>query len=166
MLSVTWQIIPFLIWITYRCFCSDTVCYLPPGSSSKCDCSEEFLIALQHKFLCTYRNLGTICICGDFNARCGDLQDAAKCGWCFGIPPRNPLNVELNSHGKQLMDAMKSLELGTLNGRGKDNFIYIAIKSRLLRCWLLHCWVGRLQQILTLHCYHHARTKGRIGLPG
>jgi len=76
-----------------------------------------------------YRNLGTICICGDFNARCGDLQDVSVDS-VSDIPPRKPLDVELNSHGKQLMDVMKSLELGTLNGRGKDNFTYISSLGR------------------------------------
>jgi len=46
-----------------------------------------------------------------------DLQDVSVDS-VSDIPPRKPLDVELNSHGKQLMDVMKSLELGTLNGIG------------------------------------------------
>ena len=96
------------------CVC---VCYLPPASSSRGDCSEEFFDCLAAQ-ISMYRNLGTICICGDFNARCGELQDVSVDS-VSAIPPRKPLDVELNSHGKQLMDVMKSLKLGTLNGRAK-----------------------------------------------
>jgi len=107
------------------CVC---VCYLPPASSSRGDCSEEFFDCLAAQ-ISMYRNLGTICICGDFNARCGELQDVSVDS-VSAIPPRKPLDVELNSHGKQLMDVMKSLELGTLNGRGKDNFTFISSLGR------------------------------------
>ena len=58
-----------------------------------------------------------------------DLECHALCQAIYSvdrvsdIPPQTV--VELNSHGKQLMDVMKSLELGTLNGKGKANFTYI-----------------------------------------
>ena len=34
--------------------------------------------------------------------------------------------MEQNLHGKQFIDLLKSLELCTLNGRGKDNYTYIS----------------------------------------
>ena len=103
------------------CLC---VCYLPPSSSSSGDCAEEFLDCLGAQ-ITLYRNLGTICICGDLNSRCGNLQDISLvCD--TDIPPRKILDVEQNLHGKQFIDLLRSLELCTLNGRGKDNYTYIS----------------------------------------
>ena len=103
------------------CLC---VCYLPPSSSSRGDRGEEFLDCLGAQ-ITLYRNLGTICICGDLNSRCGNLQDISLvCD--TDIPPRKILDVEQNLHGKQFIDLLRSLELYTLNGRGKDNYTYIS----------------------------------------
>ena len=48
------------------CVC---VCYLPPSTSSRGDSSDHFFDCLATQIF-TYRHLGCICICGDFNARC------------------------------------------------------------------------------------------------
>ena len=50
------------------------VCYLPPSSSSRGDTSQEFFETLGNQYL-FYSNCGLVCICGDFNARCGSCQD-------------------------------------------------------------------------------------------
>lgn len=52
------------------------VCYLPPGSSSRGDSSQDFFENLGNQYL-LYSNLALVCICGDFNARCGDRQDTS-----------------------------------------------------------------------------------------
>ena len=77
------------------------MCYLPPSSSSRGDCAEQFLDCLGAQ-ITLYRNLGTVCVCGDFNARCGNLQDISLlCD--TEIPPYKVLDVEQNSHGKQFI---------------------------------------------------------------
>ena len=50
------------------------VCYIPPESSSRGDCSQEVfdLLASQiFKYSCGRQ----VIVCGDFNARCGNLID-------------------------------------------------------------------------------------------
>ena len=77
------------------------MCYLPPSSSSRGDCAEQFLDCLGAQ-ITLYRNFGTVCVCGDFNARCGNLQDISLlCD--TEIPPHKVLDVEQNSHGKQFI---------------------------------------------------------------
>ena len=77
------------------------MCYLPPSSSSRGDCAEQFLDCLGAQ-ITLYRNFGTVCVCGDFNARCGNLQDISLlCD--TEIPPHKVLDVERNSHGKQFI---------------------------------------------------------------
>jgi len=71
-----------------------------------------------------YSNLGPVCICGDLNARCGDHQDVSDSE--VYIPQRHVLDHATNSHGLQLLDFLRPLDLCMLNGQGKDNFTYIS----------------------------------------
>ena len=100
------------------------VCYLPPNSTSRGDSSLEFFESLGNQYL-LFSNLGPVCICGDFNARCGDRQDISDVEAC--IPQRQVLDHTANSHGLQLLDFLRScMDLCMLNGRGKDNFTYVS----------------------------------------
>lgn len=63
--------------------------------------AEQFLGCLGAQ-ITLYRNFGTVCVCGDFNARCGNLQDISLlCD--TEIPPHKLLDVEQNSHVKQFI---------------------------------------------------------------
>ena len=50
------------------------VCYLPPENSSRSTDANIFFDTLLTD-LYNYQNLGTVFICGDFNGRCGNLED-------------------------------------------------------------------------------------------
>ena len=65
-----------------------------------------------------------MCICGDFNARCGSVDDLGDVD--REIPPRNILDHTINTHGQQLLDCLRATGLCILNGRGKDNFTYVS----------------------------------------
>ena len=55
------------------------VCYLPPAGSSRGDQSQEFFDTLKALVIDNY-HLGEFLICGDFNARCGTLEDTPNVG--------------------------------------------------------------------------------------
>ena len=100
------------------------MCVLPPPSrSSRGDTSQEFFENLENQYS-LYSNLGPVSICGDLNARCGDHQDVSDSE--AYIPQRHVLDHATNSHGLQLLDFLRPLDLCMLNGRGKDNFTYIS----------------------------------------
>ena len=67
-----------------------------------------------------YREIGPFCICGDFNPRCGNLDDVYHQN--VDIPERQVI--------KQFIDLLRSMGLYTLNGRGKDNFTYTSSTGR------------------------------------
>ena len=104
------------------------VCYLPPAGSSRGDQSQEFFDTLKALVIDNY-HLGEFLICGDFNARCGTLEDTPNAG---EIPSRIPVDKVSNQLGKELIETMCALELCTLNGRfdqSKDNFTSVSCKS-------------------------------------
>ena len=49
-------------------------CYLPPAGSSRGDHSADFFDSLKTLIVENY-NIEDFLICGDFNARCGELED-------------------------------------------------------------------------------------------
>ena len=53
------------------------------------------------------------------NARCSDRQDISDSD---DIPQRQVLDFTINSHGLQLLNFLKPLDICMLNGRGKDNY--------------------------------------------
>ena len=55
------------------------VCYLLPAGSSRRDQPQEFFDTLKALVIDNY-SLGEFLICGDFNARCGTLEDTQNVG--------------------------------------------------------------------------------------
>ena len=53
-------------------------------------------------------------ICGDLNARCGDLQETSE---LYDIPKRNPVDTVTNQVGKELISTLETLDMCMLNGR-------------------------------------------------
>ena len=94
-----------------------------PCSSSGADNSEEFFDCLVTQ-ITLYREMGPYCICGDFNARYGNLDDG--CHQNSEISERRVTDQEHNTHGKQLINLLRSLGLCTLNGRGRENSTHIS----------------------------------------
>ncbi len=63
------------------------VCYIPPESSSRGGGAEETLQMLAEQVE-KFGSLGPLVMCGDFNARCGDLDMDSE-----GVPVRNVIDV-------------------------------------------------------------------------
>lgn len=104
------------------------VCYLPPIGSSRGDKSQEFFDTLKALVIDNY-HLGDFLICGDLNARCGSLDDAPGVD---NIPTRISVDNISNKIGKELIEMLRTLELGILNGRfepTKDNFTSVSTKG-------------------------------------
>ena len=82
------------------------VCYLPPENSSRYfDVNTFFdnLLADVYK----YQNEGIMYVCGDFNGRCGDLDDLIRGVDC--IPDRKIIDFHLNKYGELLIDFLITL---------------------------------------------------------
>ena len=62
------------------------------------------------------RNEGIIYVCGDFNSRCGDLDDFIRSVDC--LPDCDILDFNLNKYGEMLIDFLINTNICFLNGRG------------------------------------------------
>ena len=100
-------------------------CYVPPDSSSRGRNSEETLLKLEeqiHKF----STLGTMMMCGDFNARCGSLREEND-----ALPARVELDEVKTHQGEILMNLVDSPGLCIVNGRvGKVGFTCVSGRGR------------------------------------
>ena len=102
------------------------VCYLPPSNSSRGDNSVEFFDHLKANVY-SYQSIGTFCICGDFNARCGHLQDSDNVNLCSRfITDHGPPN----GHGKSLIDFLKCTDMCMLNGRSDQGNGYTSVSPK------------------------------------
>ena len=63
-------------------------------------------------------------ICGDFNARCGNLEEA-------DLPKRHIVDATVNARGRDLVDCFKTLDLCILNGRfDRDEDGHTSVSTR------------------------------------
>ena len=92
------------------------VCYLPPENSSRYFDVNNFFDNLLSDIY-KHQNEGIIYVCGDFNSRCGDLDDFIRGVAC--IPDRDILDFNLNKYGEMLIDFLRNTSMCFLNGRGK-----------------------------------------------
>ena len=83
-------------------------CYLPPENSSHQVDVHAFFFFFFFFFyqlltsIYNYQNDGDIFICGDFNSRCGDVDDfIASVG---DVPQSNVVDFKTNSYGEILFD--------------------------------------------------------------
>ena len=60
-------------------------------------------------------SVGDFIICGDFNARCGELEDTAG-SERYPIPKRDTVDKITNQLGKELISTLKVLDLCIVNG--------------------------------------------------
>ncbi len=66
-------------------------------------------------------------LCGDFNARTGNLKDSIED--IDSMPPRHVLDNVVSDHGEALINCVNDCRLCILNGRldpQNDNFTYIS----------------------------------------
>jgi hypothetical protein len=90
------------------------VCYLAPSGSSRSVNAAEFMDTLLGQIY-KYHTAGLVCICGDFNARCGDKEDYIE--GIDPIPERSVIDRHVNQYGEMLCDMLLSANMCILNGR-------------------------------------------------
>ena len=99
------------------------VCYIPPISSGREVCLEERWQCLSEQ-VSKYASLGTVLLCGDFNARCGCVEEVE------GLGDRQSEDQVINEQGRALLDFTRSLGLCVANGRaGSGDFTCISSKG-------------------------------------
>ena len=77
------------------------VCYLPPENSSRrVDVNEFFDNLLSDLY--QFQNFGLCFICGDFNGRCGDLEDFIA--GVDNIYRRQVIDFKTNYYGERFID--------------------------------------------------------------
>lgn len=105
-------------------------CYLPPSGSSRGDQSVEFFESLKALIIENY-SVDDFIVCGDFNARCGTLQDIEE-GDSPSINERKAVDQTTNAYGKELVLSLRALDLCIANGRfnpGDDGFTSVTNKG-------------------------------------
>ena len=111
------------------------ICYLPPEGSSRFVDPDDFYNVLLTKVY-EFQSLGVLCICGDFNGRCGDIMDFVE--GVDDIPVRNVIDETVNYNGEQLIDMLINCNMCMLNGRSnQNNFTSISTKGRAVVDYVL-----------------------------
>ena len=122
-----------ILWLQFR-HKSDNftllpcVCYLPPENSSRRVDVNTFLDTLLVNMY-AYQNLGSIFICGDFNGRCGDLEDFIP--GADSIEHRDVVDQKTNYYGEILIEFLINTNMCILNGRNciKNDFTSVSVKG-------------------------------------
>ena len=97
------------------------MCYVPPESSSRGNSAEETLQAMAEGVE-KYSSLGSLVICGDFNARLGEAGDEVD-----GIRRCKIINMVKNSQEDGFVDYLRSTDMCVVNGRkGRDAFTCVS----------------------------------------
>ena len=104
------------------------VCYLPPENSSRQEdvlCFYDDLLADIYQ----YQSLGTVCIFGDLNSRCGDLKDYIE--GVDVLNERDVIDFQVNKYGHFLVDFLINSNFCMLNGRqnSKNDFTSVSTKG-------------------------------------
>ncbi len=121
-------------------------CYLPPGNSSRGDTSQDFFDTLKALVIDNFPHANFV-ICGNFNARCGDMQDYTTEEGSVRIN-RNIVDSTVNPAGKNLIELLQTMELCMLNGRfGKANFTSISSKGMAVVDYAIVATVSLSQQL-------------------
>lgn len=102
------------------------VCYLPPENSSR-----HFDVNSFYDHLLTgvyqYQNIGSLYVCGDFNSRCGELDD-----FIVGVdhlPERDIIDFTTNRYGELFIDFLVNTNMCMLNGRSKEGNDFTSIST-------------------------------------
>lgn len=87
-------------------------CYLPPENSSR---QEDVMHFYDNLLVSVYRyqSLGTVCMFGDFNSRCGDLKDYIE--GVDNLTDRDIVDYQVNKYGHILLDLLISINFCILN---------------------------------------------------
>ena len=106
------------------CIC---VCYLPPQASAYNDSLDFYTKLLEQVYM--YQNIGKLYICGDFNARCGDIQDFIE--GVDNVQKRHVIDDVSNRNGDLPIEFLVDCNMCMLNGRtGSHDFTNISSKGK------------------------------------
>ena len=97
------------------------ICYIPPELSGRSVNVEEIYERIGDQIL-NYKEMGKVILCGDFNGRCGSIQESVVAD--FGVEivqERKVVDLVKNYSGELLMELMQDHNMCMLNGRGNDN---------------------------------------------
>ena len=114
------------------------VCYFPPESSSRGDASQEFFDVLASQLFKFGSGRGVF-VCGDFNARCGNLSDCEV----GDIVSRCGIDEVVNKFGELLVGFLKDTGMCMVNGRGSsvlDNLTSVSTKGRAVVDYCITTW--------------------------
>lgn len=124
-----------ILWISLKAktnteknpvMCYACVCYLPPQDSSRNVDPNEFFDTLLGQ-IHVYGKDSTFFLCGDYNARCADLEDFIP--GIDSIPERNVIDFVPNKYGQIFCDFLIDANCCVLNGRRnylQNNYTYIS----------------------------------------
>ena len=105
------------------------VCYLPPENSSRqFDVNEFYEHLLVNMY--QYQKEGLIYICGDFNSRCGELDDFIA--GVDHVTQRQVIDYTTNYYGELFVDFLINTNTVMLNGRFNEcdnNFTSVSVKG-------------------------------------
>ena len=101
------------------------VCYLPPTESTRNIDANDFYDSLLSQ-VHVYGKESTFFLCGDFNSRCGDMDDYIA--GVDKVPERNVIDFKRNAYGELLCEYLMNSNCCILNGRKcvKNNYTFIS----------------------------------------
>ena len=105
------------------------VCYLPPENSSRhfdVNAFYEHLLVNMYQ----YQKDGLIYICGDFNSRCGELDDFIA--GVDNVTQRQVIDYTVNYYGELFIDFLINTNMAMLNGRFSEcdnHFTSVSVKG-------------------------------------
>ena len=74
-----------------------------------------------------YQGQGILFVCGDFNSRCGDLDDFIR--GIDKVCEREIIDFSLNKYGKILIDFLINTNMCILNGRSNCNNDFTSVST-------------------------------------
>ena len=104
------------------------VCYLVPANSSYNVNANDFFDNLLFQ-ISQYQDLGAFYICGDFNARCGDMSDFIE--GVDHLPERHVVDFSLNAYSDIFIDFLINVNCCIVNGRNSvsDDFTFVSTRG-------------------------------------
>ena len=96
------------------------ICYVPPELSGRRENVEEIFEKIGSQIM-EFRDLGRVILCGDFNARCGGMQEFAVEEYGSAVlRKREVIDTSKNQSGEFLWNLMRDHDLFMHNGRGNE----------------------------------------------
>ena len=129
-----------ILWVDIRSRVDDEweglvlgICYVPPEQSSRQENVEEVFEKIGDQIL-KYGDLGRLILCGDFNARCGEVQEYAVKEYGISVlGEREIIDRKKNLSGEMLLNLMGDHDLCMMNGRGRvgcNDFTCVSSKGK------------------------------------